>query len=256
MEASQAPAFEALAVAEPKRVRTQRGSLDVPGALEELSASAGSLETPGGAFRHLYVRMSGAAKDGDLGGVDALGAQALAISEPQRWFALSCAVHFLQGSLLMRAGRHAEAFQQFMAADGAGARADAEGDSQGKKLRVQARLSAGSALLGGTDHPNAAMVFTEVVPFAREAQDPRAELDGWRLAAHCYAQTGDAEKMWAAGRAALAMGRSMDEETRRTSTLKNLGQSLIHWAKEQQRPGVESTVQRELDAMLGQGWAS
>ncbi|MDP9152487.1 MAG: hypothetical protein M3O36_21385 [Myxococcota bacterium] len=256
LDASATPAFDVLAVAEPKRVWTQRANLDVPAALEELSASAGSLETPGGKFRHLYVRMGGAAKDGDLGAVEALGAQALAISEPQRWFALSCAVHFVQGSLLMRAGRHHDAFQQFMNADGAGARADAEGDSQGRKLRVQARLSAGSALLGGKDYRHAAVVFAEVAPFAREAQETRAELDAWRLASHCYAQTGDAGKTWAAAEAALAVGRSMDEETRSTSTLKNLGQSLLYWAKEQKRADVESTVQHELDAMLGEGWAS
>jgi hypothetical protein len=252
----EARVFEPLAAAEPKRVRTQRARLDVPGALEEVSAAAGNLDEPGGQFRHLYVQMSAAAKGGDLGTAEALGARALAISEAEQWFSLSCAVHFLQGSFFLRAGRHADAVRRFVLADAAGARADERGDAQGKRLRVQARLSAGSALLAAEDFPGSARVFTEAAPFAVAAQDPRAELDCWRLASYAHARVGDADKTWKAGRAALGVGRAMDDETRKTSTLKNLGQSLVFWAKEQGLPEVESTVQRELDAMLGRGWAS
>jgi hypothetical protein len=256
LDTSEARAFEPLAAAEPKRVRTQRAHLDVPGALEEVSAAAGNLDEPGGQFRHLYVQMSAAAKGGDLGTAEALGARALAISEAQQWFSLSCAVHFLQGSFLLRAGRHVDAVRRFFLADAAGARADDRGDLQGKRLRVQARLSAGSALLAAEDFPRSALVFTEAAPFAVAAQDPRAELDCWRLASYAHARVGDADKTWKAGRAALEVGRAMDDETRKTSTLKNLGQSLAFWAKEQGLPEVESTVERELEAMLGPGWAS
>jgi tetratricopeptide (TPR) repeat protein len=256
LDPSKAPLLEPLARVDSKRVRTQRAALDVPAALAELSAEAGNLETPGGQFRHLYVRLSGAAKEGDLALAEALGAKALAISEPHKWFPLSCAVHFLLGSLSMGMGRHTDAFDRFMRADEGAARADAHGDAQGKKLRVQARLSAGSALVAAQDYANAARVFTEAVPLAKDAEDPRAELDGWRLASYCHAQTGDAGKTWEAGQAALAVGRSMDPETRKTSTLKHLGESLVHWAGERHKPDVESAVRRELDALLGPEWAS
>ncbi len=251
-----APALDALAAAEPARVRTQRASLDVPGALAELAASGGQLDMPGGRFRHAYVRMSGAAKAGDSAAVDALGAEALAVSEAQGWLALSCAVHFLQGSLALRAGRPADAFARFMRADDAGARADAAGDRQGKVLRVKARLSAGSALLVANDHPRAAAVFTAAVPFARAADDRRAELDAWRLASYAHGQAGDTGRAWEAGQAGLAVARSMDADTRATSTLKSLGESLVHWAQSHRLADVESTVRRELDALLGPGWAS
>jgi hypothetical protein len=255
-DSSVAPVLDALRAAEPVRVRTQRAGLDVAGALEELSSAAGSLDTPGGQYRHLYVQMSGAVKTNEMARIERLGAKALAIAEAQKWFPLACAIHFLHASALMRTGQHRAAFDHYMQADNAGARAEGEGDALGKKLRVQARLSAGAVLLGAQDFAGAATVFAEAVPFTQAAQDRRAELDCLRLASYSYAQLGDSGRTWEAGRAAIDVGRAMDEETRKTSTLKNLGQSLLHWAGAEKRSDVESEVQRELDALLGQGWAT
>jgi hypothetical protein len=238
------------------RVRTQRAGLDAAGALEELSSAAGNLDTPGGQYRHLYVQMCGAVKTNEMARIEQLGAKAIAIAEAQKWFPLACAVHFLHASALMRTGEDRAAFDHYMQADDAGARADGEGDALGKKLRVQARLSAGAVLLAAQDFAGAATVFVEAVPFTQAAEDRRAELDCLRLASYSYAQLGDASRTWEAGRAAIDVGRAMDEETRMTSTLKNLGQSLLHWAGAEKRSDVESEVQRQLDTLLGQGWAT
>jgi hypothetical protein len=246
-------AFASLAQAEPRRVVTETADLDMPAALEQISAEAGNLDTPGGQFRHIYVQMGGAAKKGDFATADALGSAALAIAEEQGWPHLTGVIQFFMGSLLLQLGRNIDAYHRFVATDASGQRSVASGEASGKKLRVQGRLAAGTALLQEKAYPQAARVYQETAPIARDAEDKRAELDCWRLASYCYELAGDTRQAWAAGAQGLQLAGTLDEETRRTSTLPYLGEGMMRLTKDPSL-GDPTSIDKSMNALLGPGW--
>ena len=254
VEIRPANTFATLAHSEPKRVVTQSANLDMPGALEQVSADAGNLETPGGQFRHLYVQMGGAAKRGDVATADALGASAITIADGQGWPQLSGVIHFFMGSLLLQLGRHVDAYHRFVAADGAGQRMEQSGEaSGGKKMRLQGRLAAGTALLQEKAYPQAAQVYQDTVPIAEAAEDKRAALDCWRLTSYCHELAGDTKRAWSAGAQGLELAGKLDEETRRTSTLPYLGEGMLRLTSDA-RLGDAPSIERKMTSLLGPEW--
>ena len=246
-------AFASLAQAEPKRIVTQTADLDMPAVLEQLSAEAGNLDTPGGQFRHAYVQMGSAAKKGDLVTADALGSAALAIAEQQGWTHLVGVIHFFMGSLLLRLGRNVDAYHRFVATDAAGQKSEAAGEPSGQKLRLQGRLAAGTALFQEKAYPQAARVYQETAPIAKTADDKRAELDCWRLASYCYELAGDTRQAWAAGAQGLQTAAAADEETRRTSTLPYLGEGMLRLTKDGHL-GDAASIDKRMQELLGPNW--
>ena len=246
-------AYAPLAQAEPKRVVTQTADLDMPGALEQISAEAGNLDTPGGQFRHIYVQMGSAAKKGDLVTADALGTAALAIAEQQGWAHLAGVVHFFMGSLLLQEGRNVDAYHRFVATDASGQKSEAAGDASGKKMRLQGRLAAGTALFQEKAYPQAARVYQETAPIAKEIDDKRAELDCWRLASYCYELAGDLRQAWATGAQGLQTAETADEETRRTSTLPYLGEGMLRLTNDPNL-GDAASIDKRMQGLLGPNW--
>jgi hypothetical protein len=246
-------AFAPLAQAEPKRVMTETADLDMPAALEQLSAEAGNLDTPGGQFRHIYVQMGGAAKKGDLVTADALGSAALAIAEQQGWPHLAGVIHFFMGSLFLQGGRNVDAYHRFVATDASGQKSEAAGEPAGKKMRLQGRLAAGTALFQEKAYPQAARIYQETVPIAKEIDDKRAELDCWRLASYCYELAGDPRQAWAAGAQGLKAAETADEETRRTSTLPYLGEGMLRLTNEPTL-GDAASIDKRMQGLLGSNW--
>jgi hypothetical protein len=239
--------LEPLARHEPRRVRTEHADLDVPGALEDISAAAGNLATPGGRFRHLYVQIAAAAKSGEVEKAQALGAEAIAVAEDQGWHHLAGTVHFLVGSLLLQSEPVA-AVERFFAADRAGA---AAGEPYGRKMRLQARLSAGTALLTAAAFAPAAEVFTEAVPFAQVAEDPRAELDAWRLACYCHEHAGEPQRSWEAGLAGLRVAKAMDAATRESSTLRYLADAMLRLTEHRSLRDYGPAAEHQLAKLFG-----
>jgi hypothetical protein len=253
IEPSASNAFAALANSEPKRVVTQTANLDMPGAIEQISADAGNLDTPGGQFRHLYVQMGGAAKTGDVATADALGASALSIAEGQGWPHLTGVIHFFMGSLMLQLGRNVDAYHRFVAADAAGQKMEKSGEPAGKKVQLQGRLSAGTALLQEKAYPQAARVYQDTAPIAAAANDKRAELDCLRLASYCYELAGDRRQAWIAGTQGLQIAGTLDDETRRTSTLPYLGEGMLRLTSDA-NIGDASSIEKQMQSLLGPNW--
>jgi hypothetical protein len=253
VEMRAANTFATLARIEPKRVVSESANLDMPSALEQISADAGNLDTPGGQFRHLYVQMGGAAKRGDAATADALGASAVAIAEDQGWPHLAGVIHFFMGSLLLQLGRNVDAYHRFVAADASGQKTEQGGEPTGKKIRLQGRLAAGTALFQEKAYPQAAQVYQETAPIAEAAEDKRAQLDCWRLASYCYELAGDRGRAWSAGAQGLQLAGALDEETRRTSTLPYLGEGMLRLTSDE-RLGDSPSIERQMAALLGPDW--
>ncbi|HEY2735235.1 MAG TPA: hypothetical protein VGI70_14665 [Polyangiales bacterium] len=110
------PAFIQLCANEHAQVRTALAALDMPRALEELSRDAGHLDTPGGQFRDLFVRLGNALAKPDLASALALGDAALALTREQSLWHLSVPVHFALASGLLAHARAPEAVAHYRAA--------------------------------------------------------------------------------------------------------------------------------------------
>lgn len=249
------PGYAALVRAEPKRVRAQRAALDMPGALEATSRDAGNLDTPGGQFRHLFVKLGTALGKGDLGLAMQLGSAALAIATAQGWWHVAVPVHFALAAGLTGAERHQEAMAQYTAAEAAAVRGESEAPEEAraacKGLRLKARLGSGSTLIALRAWGMAAKLYQDSVPLAAESGDLRTLLDCHRLACFCHEQAGHPEQAFDSGKQGLKVARQMDRETLGSSTFPYLGEGLMRLTQTDQLRGLEGQVEREIVLIAG-----
>jgi hypothetical protein len=253
---AQAPVFGALLTAEPHRARAQRAELDMSSALEEVSRDAGNLDTPGGQFRHLFVKLGMALKRQDLPLAMQLGSAALGIATAQGWWHVAVPVHFALAAGLTGAQRIQEALAQYAAAEAAAARGETEGPEDArpacKGMRLQARLGCGSALIAGGAWSMAAKLYEDTAPLAAESGDQRVLLDCHRLASFSYEQSGDPDRAFRAGMEGMNVARAMDEETLSTSTFPYLAEGLMRLTtKAPSLRGMDMQIEREIVGIAG-----
>jgi hypothetical protein len=178
---------------------------------------------------------------------------ALVIADGQGWPHLAGVIHFFMGSLLLQLGRNVDAYHRFVGVDSAGQKMEEGGEPAGKKIRVQGRLAAGTALLQEKAYPQAAQVYQDTAPIAAAADDKRAELDCWRLASYCYELAGDRGRAWSAGAQGLQLAGTLDEEIRRTSTLPYLGEGMLRLTSDP-RLGDAPSIEKRMTSLLGRDW--
>lgn len=249
------PVYAPLVEAEPQRVRAVPTALDMPGALQDISRHAGRLDTPGGQFRHLFVKLGAALKKQDLPMALQLGDAALVIATAQGWWHLAVPVHFALGAGLIGAQRTREAVAQYTAAEAAATRGETEAPEEAraacKSMRLQARLGCGSALVHARAWTMAAKHYEETAPLAAESGDTRALLDCHRLASFCHEQAGADEAAFRAGMNGLEVARQMDRETLATSSFPYLGEGLMRLTSRGELQALQPTVEREIVLIAG-----
>jgi hypothetical protein len=246
------PAYVKLIEARSPRVVAARAELDMPGALQELSNEAGNLDTPGGQFRDLFVRLTNLLGKRDLAGATQLGDRALALIAEHSLWHLAVPIHFALASGLLAANRSEDAVLQFAASEAAALRGEQQGPADARPtcrtLRMHSRLGHGSALLCAKEYERAAHHFTESAAFARELGDPRCALDCHRLACFGWERAGHVEQALAAGRAGLDVARGMDRATLDTSTFDYLTEGMMRVTAGLQRRSLRREVERDLAA--------
>lgn len=250
-----APGLTPLVQAEPVRVVAKPLDLDMANARLEISENAGNLDTPGGQFRHLFVQLTNALGEAKLPEALTLGAAALAITQVQQWFALAVPIHFALGAALAGTGKPTEANDRYLQAEVAAAEGEKAGDPTCKRLRAQARMARGGLLVSTQQYPAAAQLFTDTVPFATAAEDPRMVLDCYRLASFSYEQNGQFDKAWNSGVEGMRHAKQLDQETRDTSTLPYLGEGMLRLTQRPEYSSSAYTIDREMTVMMGtQDW--
>lgn len=243
-----------LARAQGRRVRTQVAGLDMGAAVEEVSEAAGRLETPQGCFRHLFVQMGRALESSDLERARQLASKAVAIARQEGWAHLQVVTHIALGSGYLSAGEALAALREYHRAELAAEQSQARGEPQGTRLRLQARLSMGAALVATAAHEQAAALYEQTAPLAEQLEDRRMELECWRMAAWSHEQCKAWEPSWSCGMRALGVAQRMDEETRRTSTLGYVGEGLLRLTRTWKYWGRGPAIEEQLERLLGQEW--
>lgn len=238
------------------RARVETPDLNMPAALEALSRQAGELGSPGGRFRHLFVQLTNALGAGDLTQAERLASSALAVTQAQGWPSLAVAVHFALGGGALAAGRPQDAIPRYQAALDAARTAVKAGAAEGSSLELRSQLAIASAQLRSGDYGTAAATYEHAAPLATAQSDLRMQLECWRMASFCHEAAGSPQRAWEHAQRALAVGQSMDTETRATSTLPYLGAALERLSKES-LPGLTlDQVERRMGGLLGKGWRS
>lgn len=247
-------ALESLAQALPERVVTIPARLDMGRALEELSREAGHVDTPGGRFRELFVRMGTAATRGEVGKVETLGAQAVAVAAEHGLHALEVTARFVMGGALLGAQRPADALAHYQRAEAAAGKAASAGGPEGPLLRLKSRMAQGAARVMAQEYALAGALYEETVPLAQEVKDARLELECWRMAGWCWETQKEAERALALGQRAWEVGRALDAQTRATSTLPYVAEALVRLSHERRGPGAARAMEREIESVLGPDW--
>ena len=246
-----APELAPLVRAEPVRVVARPLDLDMAGARLQLSQEAGNLDTPGGKFRHLFVKLTSALGERDITAALGYGQLALAITAAQGWFALAVPVHFALGAALSGSGRNEEANQHYGSAELAATQGERAGDAACTKLKPQARMVRGGLMINMRMYRLAAGLFEDTVPMATAAGDARMVLDCYRLASFSYEQDGQYDEAWKAGVDGLSYARNLDRETLDTSTFAYLGEGLMRLARRPEYSASGLRIEREIVGLLG-----
>ena len=251
---AQAPELAALVQGQPGRVVAVRADLDMPAARLELSEAAGNLDTPGGKYRHAFVRLTNALGKQDLAAAESHGAAALAIASAEKWWALSVPVHMALAGGLIAAKRNEDASRRYLQAETAAVEGEKAGDPLCAKLRVRARLGRGSLLIHAGAWRLAAALYAETVPLAKAVPDPATVIDCHRLASLCHEQDKQYQAAWQQGVDGLAFARGVDKAALAQTTLAYLGESLARLCKRGEFNGGWPRIERELVALLGPKW--
>lgn len=246
------PRLDPLCKAEPKRIMTKVLALDLPGAMNE-TASGADDGTAGPRFRKHFVALSTAGSKGDLAGADGHANEALAIAEKEGWPQMRIVVHMAMGATFSGATRYDDAIKKYGLAEKDATTEQEKGDPAAGKLRVQARLSAGSAHIAAGRFPQAGKVYEETAPIAESIGDPRMELESWRMAAYCREVGKDWEGAWKLNQQAFKAGEKMKPEERESSTLPYVGQALTRINNKAGKTDG-AALKRHLDKILGEGW--
>jgi hypothetical protein len=249
------PGYAALASKDPLRVQTCEPKLDMPAALVEISEAGGNLDTPGGKFRHLFVKLGNALQAGDLVTALPLGDAAVGIATAQRWFHLTVPVQFALGAALSGAGRHQDALVRYGAAESAAIQGETECPEEARgvcpQLRLHARLGRGSVLVAANAWRLAAQLYEETAPLAAAQKNARVTLDCHRLASFCHEQNGTLDEAFRVGLLGMQVARDMDKETLKTSTFPYLGVGLMRLTESGSRRGLGPRIESEIITIAG-----
>ena len=250
---AEAPALAPLANAEPVAVKSITAGLDLKGALEELSLSAGQ-EAPGAKLRHAFLQASNAAGRGDVEAALQAGALGIALAEQVGAWAFSVGIQFVLAGALSTAGRLGEAVQYYYAAEKSAFSADKQGDPQGAQLRVDARFAIGAVMVGASSFRQAAQWYEQTVPCAEYATDLRRQLEALRMAAYCWERAGEADASWNAAIKGLGIAQHLPDEQRRASTLAYLGEGMLRLAECSRYRDYRRAIDDQMGLLLGRPW--
>jgi hypothetical protein len=255
LDSAEAPELRVVAETEPARAKSRRPPLDMPGALEALSRDAGNLDTPGGQYRDLFVRLGSQLAKHDLARATQLGAAALAIAAAQGWFHLAVPIHFALAAGFSSAARFVDSLACYKSAEQAALRGESEGAEDARPacrtLRLHARLGQGSILVAAGAWDAAARHYEETAPLAAEYGDARTELDCHRLASFAHERAGRGDRAFQVGLNGLGVARTMDPELLTSSTFPYLGLALLHLCESPSRRELAPQIEQEIVTIAG-----
>lgn len=209
--------------------------------------------TPGGKLALAMESLASAAEQQDTILAVSSAEQALAICEENSWPHLKVPALFSLGSIYLAQQKPIEALPFFRDAEvsaGDAQKAEIAGDPA-PRLMVTARMGTASVLYAAGAFEKASEHYQGTVPFADKTGDLSAELECWRMAAHCESQRGADPAAWRFGREALAVAERMEEKDREHSTLTYAGEALFELTKMRAFARERTELESKMIALTG-----
>lgn len=243
----------------PIGVWTVEADLDMSTAVREVSAQAGKLDEPPGAFRHAYTAMLDAIGERDMSTAQRFAGDAALIARAQGWWHLLVGIGFCIGTGFLDAKRATESAQWFRRAEeplnqprpALGANDEA---ALAESLRMRCRLGLAAACYTAGAFEQAAIVYGGAAEIAHGLGDKLAELDSKRMQSHCCEQAGKLDDAWARGLEGVAVGAELSSDERKMSTLPYLGRALLHLTNRSSMGHRRIAIAAQMDTLLGAGW--
>ncbi|TPV92940.1 MAG: hypothetical protein B7733_23115 [Myxococcales bacterium FL481] len=236
----------------PKRFVHWSADLDFPRLMESICGNVTDDDTPSRAFRHAWTQASAALAEQNIETAEQLGDEAIAIAIAQTWPHLAAGMELTLGAALVGdADRVDDALARLDAAEAHALQSDQAGEPSAAIVRLRARMARGSVLLQAQRYPSAAELYETTVPLAEAAEEPRTQLDCWRLAALAHELSGDAESAWICGRKGLDLAHDGDETPREHSTLAHLGVAMERIAQSRDPTDDLAAIDREMSELAG-----
>lgn len=245
------PTYENLVALAPALVQTCSPKINLNAALTEIVNSTGGNGT-GVQFRRLFVELSQLAQSGDMSAINRKAQAALSLTQQEKWFGLSVAVHSLVAAVHLRFGRVDEAVMKYRAAVQAGENATANEDPAGKKLVIQSRFGEAAALLSGGRFNEAVKIYEQIAPLTEEVSDAMLGMEAWRMAGYCYENLQMLPWAWKSYQKALEVAEQMEAQAREASTLPYVGQGLLRLSEEHSAEAIQ--VRARMQALAGADW--
>lgn len=237
LEDADCPALAPLLAARSERIVCVRAALDMPGALIELSDAAGNLDTPGGKFRDLFLRMGKALQTSDLDGALAYGNSAVSVALEHALFHLAVPVHVALAASLLTQQHAADGLARYAEAESVAQRGTEQEDPTlaglCKKLQLQAAMAHAAGLAGLKRWREAASLFERTTSLAVAAQDRVVALDCQRLSSFCHEQDGNAARAWQGVRLGLEQARELEPSDRQHANFDAFAELLQRLAAKQ-----------------------
>lgn len=260
-ELQQAPLLSTLKPQLKACLQVVQADLKMAEATQKLSDELPDQEAPSGQFRKHFMALNKGASAGDVELVRASIQKAVAVAESQAWWAQVVTAYFAGGAALQTlaaketGAKHssllAEALQLFESADQACLKVKEADPALGQQLRLKVHLCMAGIRVAQGQYAQAAGLYEGCAALAIQTSEPILELEAWRMASWCLEQTRDHRNAWRCGQQALKVGQTLDETTRKQSTLAYVGQGLLRLCERAEFANQARIVSRTLEALLG-----
>jgi len=256
LDAADEPVLPRLPQTYPEQTVAIQPKLDMPQAMKEVAAAAGSGDNPGTKFQIAFIDLSQAIGAHNMEKAVQLGNRAESIAAENDWIHLQVAVHIALGSGWMSTKNYEKADEAFDTAHRLAESAVTRGEAAGYPLASTALFSKGGALLAQKKYEAALQVYRQTVPVTEAGKEPFKMMEAWRMVGHCNEQLKKWPDAYEAYRHALDVAGELAPEIRANSTLPYTGAALlrIHDYELGSKPKQRQEIEEKMVAWVGPDW--
>ncbi|CAD6551400.1 hypothetical protein ACFQ3P_30205 [Paraburkholderia sabiae] len=246
-----AEALAGLRKRRPQQVMLLQGRYGTETLPRELVVESGQ-RGPQGDFLRLFVELNEVLERGDVARLERLRAEALTVTQQQRWFDQSVTVHLLVGAAWLKWNEPAQALAAYEQATQAAHQAIDAAHPAARKLAVNSLFGEASAYWMQGNHRHAAERYERAASFAEADRDGVLAVEAWRMVGECMNQMRRQEDALAANFRALDFGAWIDPALRANSNVQHVAQQALTRVGTFHRRRGELT--HRLRILYGENW--
>lgn len=218
VESASRPRWQWLSKEHGPYVRVIEAPIDMFDVARETAAQSPSTG-PAVAYRQMLTDVLALVEKGTPAQVSARADKALKVAEREKWPDQQVVLHMAVAGSHLKAQDHPGAIRSYRQARACAEQAERSGNPVGGNLVMQTWFGEAGAWLAAKQLRQAAQAYRSGAEVAQRIANLMFSLEGFRMAAFCYARNGDTEPAREHGILAVREGKAMPPEERVPSTL-------------------------------------